>query len=887
MTVNVHVIPHTHWDREWYFTTSRSRIYLMKSVMDILDTLETDERFHYFMLDAQASLLDDYLKWRPEDEDRIKHLVTAKRLIIGPWYTQTDQLVISGESIVRNLQYGIERCQQFGHVMKVGYVPDSFGQSAQMPQIYQGFGIVDTAFWRGVSDHMTNHTEFNWRGADGSEVFAVNLPFGYYYGGNIPEKDEDLQAFLSEKIGALQAKATTKNVYFPNGFDQAPIRKNLPDLLEKANEIDEHNYQISSLEDYIAAVKKERTSFETLEGELIHAKHMRIHKSIFSTRADLKILNNQIENYLVNVMEPILTISYSLGHDYPHDTVRDIWYLMFENAAHDSIGGCNSDTTNQDVFFRYKQAKEIAENLVDLHMRLIAIRLQTEQEITFTLFNTLPSKRSEVIEVETFITERPFTLKDVDGRTLHYTVKSKTDVTDYVLAQQISLNPSKEVYMPKQVWKAVLLIEAVDLPSVGYTQVSMVFDESSESILEKTEGRVIENTFYRIAANDNGSLEITDKQTGRTFSEQMIFEDNGDDGDSYNYSPPREDLYVSSKDISSADITVSKSSLQEELTIKLQLTVPYDLEERSEQKGTTSLPITAKVALNKDEAVIRFHVNVDNHALDHRLRVLFDTGIASNVSLSDQQFGTIERPTELTQELEWWNNEHWEEKPITIEPMQSFVALRDEAYGVSLLTDCVREYQITGEDYTTIAYTLFRCFGKMGKENLLYRPGRASGEKIVETPDAQLQGSLSFSFGMHYSQEAVSEGHLAQLAKRYTTPVQCYERADFLNGRLIFSFRDEKEDLQSTYSLLDIETDGAVLSALKKEEHGTGIVIRLFNPYLTRQTAASINSSSLQHGETANLGETPEGHILKAQHGSLHIEPLTPCQVQTYIVKKK
>ena len=75
--------------------------------------------------------------------------------------------------------------------------------------------------------------------------------------------------------------------------------------------------------------------------------------------------------------------------------------------------------------------------------------------------------------------------------------------------------------MPKQVWKAVLLIEAVDLPSVGYTQVSMVFDESSESILEKTEGHVIENTFYRIVANDNGSLEITDKQTGRTFSEQM------------------------------------------------------------------------------------------------------------------------------------------------------------------------------------------------------------------------------------------------------------------------------------------------------------------------------------------------------------------------------
>ncbi|MFB8733004.1 hypothetical protein ACEQPO_01120 [Bacillus sp. SL00103] len=144
----------------------------------------------------KASLLDDYLKWRPEDENRIKKLVTAKRLIIGPWYTQADQLVISGESIVRNLQYGIERCQQFGHVMKVGYVPDSFGQSAQMPQIYAGLALWIRLFGAAFPDHMTNHTEFNWRGADGSEVFAVNLPFGYYYGGNIPEKAEDLQAFF-------------------------------------------------------------------------------------------------------------------------------------------------------------------------------------------------------------------------------------------------------------------------------------------------------------------------------------------------------------------------------------------------------------------------------------------------------------------------------------------------------------------------------------------------------------------------------------------------------------------------------------------------------------------------------------------------------------------
>ena len=141
MKRKVHVIPHSHWDREWYFTTSRSKVYLMKDFKDVLDTLEINNDFKYFMVDAQGSLLDDYIKWVPQDKQRIEKLVKAKKLIIGPWYTQSDQLVISGESIVRNMYYGMKRCLDFGGYMNVGYVPDSFGQSGNMPQIYRQFGI--------------------------------------------------------------------------------------------------------------------------------------------------------------------------------------------------------------------------------------------------------------------------------------------------------------------------------------------------------------------------------------------------------------------------------------------------------------------------------------------------------------------------------------------------------------------------------------------------------------------------------------------------------------------------------------------------------------------------------------------------------------------------
>ena len=74
MKKTVHVVPHSHWDREWYFTTSRSKIYLMHNLQNVLDLLEKENGYDSFTLDGQASLLDDYLKWRPQDKERISRV---------------------------------------------------------------------------------------------------------------------------------------------------------------------------------------------------------------------------------------------------------------------------------------------------------------------------------------------------------------------------------------------------------------------------------------------------------------------------------------------------------------------------------------------------------------------------------------------------------------------------------------------------------------------------------------------------------------------------------------------------------------------------------------------------------------------------------------------
>ena len=116
------------------------------------------------------------------------------KLIIGPWYTQTDEMVVGGESIVRNLLYGHKDSQTFGEPMNIGYLPDSFGQSGQMPMILNGFGITRSIFWRGTSERMgSNKTEFYWTSDDGSKVLTQLLPLGYAIGKYLPTDLDELK----------------------------------------------------------------------------------------------------------------------------------------------------------------------------------------------------------------------------------------------------------------------------------------------------------------------------------------------------------------------------------------------------------------------------------------------------------------------------------------------------------------------------------------------------------------------------------------------------------------------------------------------------------------------------------------------------------------------
>ncbi|MCT6821369.1 MAG: alpha-mannosidase [Lactobacillus apis] len=834
MVKKVFVVPHTHWDREWFFTSDQAKVYLLKDLKDVLDHLEASGQYGSFLLDGQSSLIEDYLNWRPQERKRVEKLVKEKKLILGPWYTQTDQYLASGESIINNLRIGMKQSDELGGHMNIAYVPDSFGQESSMPQIYQQLGIDDAVLYRGFSLDDTKQSEFTWQGEDGSEISVFRMACGYFIGGVVDET-KLAQLMTEEPFKTVVDQASTDNVLFPNGSDMAPLRFDLPEFIERLNQANKgkFTFEVASLEDYITAVKEAKPELRLITGEQDCGKDMRVHKSISSSRADLKALNTKLQNYLANVVEPVLALGSYFGLPYPAKTLEDLWKKMAKNAAHDSMGNCVSDRVNADIKARYQKVEDIATALVEVTLRQISTGVKNDgHPITLTVFNTLPVERGGVISKRIYSPSRNFKIQDYNGQNIPFEITAVKDVTELITSSTIQLDPGQAIYLPEKVYQLDVNMQLANIPAFGYKQLSLLSEQDQEIDLPTRQtGTKIENEFYQISVNVDGSLDILDKLNNHLYRKQAILEENGDDGDSYNYSPAKQDL-VSYSTAQPHRSQCIQNALSSKLIIDYDFSVPSDLAARAKGLTDVKMPTQMIVTLDQASKLIKFELNVDNRLpKSHRLCIDFDSEVVTNTSIADIQFGTIKRPLTKKQALRDWhqNQGAWQEKPISINTVQSFVAMSDDERGLALIPQGVREYECIGKDNATIRLTVFRTYGMLGKRDLLYRPGRASGDETVPTPEAELNQHLSFELAMTTMQTGYDQAALASEVKAFETPLQVYQYAEFLNGRLTFPFNPVKRTADPELSLFKTD-DKLVISTVEQTEEGTGYQMRLYNP---------------------------------------------------------
>ncbi|MCX5573471.1 mannosylglycerate hydrolase [Enterobacter sp. E-TC7] len=816
----VHITPHMHWDREWYFTTEESRILLVNNMEEILARLEQDDEYKYYVLDGQTAVLEDYFAVVPENRARVKALVERGKLIIGPWYTQTDTTLVSGESIVRNLMYGIRDCMAFGEPMKIGYLPDSFGMSGQLPHIYNGFGITRTMFWRGCSErHGTDKTEFLWQSQDGSEVTAQVLPLGYAIGKYLPEDEAGLRKRLDSYFDVLEKASVTKEILLPNGHDQMPLQQNIFAVMDKLREIyPQRQFVMSRFEEVFDHIEARRDELATLKGEFIDGKYMRVHRTIGSTRMDIKIAHARIENKIVNILEPLATLAWTLGFDYHHGLLEKMWKEILKNHAHDSIGCCCSDKVHREIVSRFELAEDMADNLVRFYMRKIVDNMPQSDADKLVMFNLMPWPREEVMNTTIRLRASQFRLLDDKGNEIPYFIRSVRELDPGLIDRQIVHYGNYEPFMEFDIQLSQIL------PSMGYRTLFIEPNVAGKVLppLKNTES-LLENAFWQIDLNNDGTLRLRDKETGLIYDRVLEIEESSDDGDEYDYSPSREEWRLTSAQ-GEHQVEVIHEGWQSRAVIRHRIAVPANLAERAARQLNGFLNVEFDVTLSHNSRRIDVAVRLDNQADDHRVRVLIPTPFMTEDVLADTQFGTLTRPVK-DPAMENWQEEGWKEAPVPVWNLLNYAVLQEKRNGLALFTEGLREFEVVGEDKKAFALTLLRGVGLLGKEDLLLRPGRPSGIKMP-VPDSQVRGSLSCRFSLFSFSGTPENAGVAQQAKSWLTPVQCYNKIPWDAMKLNRSSFTTPE----SYSLLALSPTGCVLSTLKKAEDRDELILRLFNP---------------------------------------------------------
>ncbi len=822
MADNIHVVPHFHWDREWYFTAEESKILLVRDMEEILTMLEENDSYPYFVLDGQTVVLEDYFSVKPQNRERVTKLIRQGKLIIGPWYTQTDEMVVGGESIVRNLLYGRMDCEQYGEnldsFMQIGYLPDSFGQTARLPQILNGFGISRCMFWRGTSQRMgSDKTEFYWRDGD-SQVICQLMPLGYAIGKYLPTDPEALKARLNKYFAVLDSCATTDHILLPNGHDQMPIQKDIVAVMEQIEDCYKGRKAFLSRYEDLFSIIETVDNLDTLSGEFMDGRYMRVHRSIFSTRADIKSANTRIENKITNILEPLMSVAYRLGFSYEHGLIEEIWKEIMKNHAHDSIGCCCSDKVHKMIMHRFYIAEERVDRLIDFYKRVIVDGMPCDRALDkLTLFNLLPYDRKDIVTAEIITKYKGFTLTNDQGENVPYTLISSEVVDAGLIDRQIVHYGDYDPFVRYKI--------AVNdtIPSCGFK--TYLINEGQPVTALCSDSDILENEYYRIKVLPNGSLEVQDIITDSTYQNVLMIEDGSDDGDEYDYSPLLDDFIVTSKD-TIANTTINDHGLYQTARITYTLAIPKDLDSRRKRVCDGSVDITLDITLKKGSRVVALEVTADNKAKDHRVRILFPNNLSTCFSVADNQFGIIKRDV-VDSAMEVWQEQRWSERPDSIYPFLSYLHC-DVSKGLAVITNSVREYEIISgkKSFDTIAVTLFRSVGLLGKENLLRRPGRPSGIKL-ETPDSQLIGKQSYSLAF-----TTDIANVSTLAKEYLTPIVHYNKMPHNAMKL----NAQNNSIPYNFSLLNVTNRCIIMSVLKKSERSDRLVIRMYNPSQSEQS---------------------------------------------------
>jgi alpha-mannosidase/mannosylglycerate hydrolase len=794
--MTVHVVSHTHWDREWYRPMESFRARLAELVDRVCDQLDRGElgRFH---LDGQTITALDALAVRPDLADRVRAHAAAGRLSVGPWHVLADNQLVSGENLIRNLLTARRVAADLGlELATIGYCPDAFGHPADLPRVLRGFGLDTALVWRGAPPE---HPRLTWRAPDGSTVTAVNQ--GYYE----PEVLWEA-ASAADRLAAFRDKQAGRDADGPylllNGGDHLAPRP-LPAGLADGTAVE------STLAEYFAAIRDAVPADAVVTGELRHPGDWLtfVLAGTLSTRLYLKQANAATETLLESWAEPLTVRA---GRTTAVGLLRHAWDLLLRNAPHDSICGCSVDEVHRENEVRFDRARQVGEHLVERALLDLGLDTRpagdpvTDAAAVLVLNpHAAPVTGPVTVDVHTAPGHTVTGLVDATGRPVPHDLV-ETAPTPLFCADLDILPDTRDTLRHRIAFVA-------DVPAGGWTgYTATVAPGEPAEASAGVAGRRVTRGDWTLTVADDASFTLTDAATGRTLPGLGRLVDVGDAGDTYTYDPPRHDETVvpvlrSARVYDSA--VASRIVAHADLTVPVGLTA--DRSARSAQRVVLPLTVTATIHAGVPE--LDWRVEFDNAADDHRLQAHFPTAAAADTWLADTHFSLLERP--LKAPLGPLPGQRGHEADAGVAPVRSLATLP----GLAVLAPGLPEVQGIAGQRPSLAVTVLRAVGWLSRPDLRARTAGAGPQ--LPTPEAQCRRRVRAAIGVRLTAD---EASVTAAAARRRAPLRAYQL---------------RPGAATPAPVTGLRVDGAQVSAYKPAEDGVGAVLRLVNPTSTEVTA--------------------------------------------------
>ena len=868
----IHVVSNSHWDREWAYPFEETRLLLLDFMDNLLNLLDTDKEFHSFTMDSQTICLDDYLELRPERRQDIAKHVKSGRLIIGPWYSLPEEYICNGESLVRNLLVGHRVAQSFGKVSKIGYTPFSYGQTSQIPQIYNGFDIDTIIFYRGIN---TPKCEYILEGPDGSRLlgsrFGAMSRFSYYiyiyrvlrYG-----SDDVFRRYDWDRGAAPFRLATDRHPrahYYildkdKKQWNDAPIREQLLKLVEDESEhfstnhfvcmqgfdssdpdpketeimklcqklLPEHDIKFSSLEEYMNAMRKEVKDPIVLKGEFrdpgATGKWTHLYGDVISARPAVKKANHLAEVNLQRLAEPWSAVRKMLGSEYLKPALDRAWKFLLQNHPHDTITGGGTDQMEKDSLFRFDQINIICDGLTRRGLETVQINIDNSdldaRDSVLTVFNSCPFPRKGVIscliDMPNNMGYEAFGVQSPDGK---YAGKIQVE-KEYDFGTLV--RNLQDISTELEARRVHCYVQVDEIPAFGYKTFHLVRKDSFDFVpgTLAPETNTLENEHLKIKFNSDGTLDMTNKETGHTFTGLHYLEDSGETGHSWIHMEPDENRVITSHGFPCSIELVEAGPLSATMKVIYKMQIPVgltkNLDERFRQEAdnhtsrteeTQEMEITSLFTLRAGQKRLDVRTSFDNKCKNHRLRVVFPTRLHCDRTDAEAGFDVISRDIHVKENSAYYG------RPNPQYPMHRFVDMTDGKNGLAIINNSgLREYEAADTVDRPLAITLLRAF------TFRHAPIFGRWEVYPEMELAQCIGKYEWTYAI-YPHAGDWRNGVYEQAEDFNLPLEAAQAGP------------HQGSLPKSLSFFEIADAPMQLTALKRaEDRDNTFIVRMFNP---------------------------------------------------------